>query len=152
MACNTLHIVFDEVRSRSPIPLISIVEATSESIEQHGMKTVGLLGTAFTLNSLVYKKNLEKRGIATLVPSTEDRHFVDEVIRKQLVLGIIKAKSRGRFIKIIDRLASSGAEGVILGCTEIPLLVRQRDCQTQLFDTALIHVQKALEYSLGSKR
>ncbi len=144
IACNTLHVVFDEIQDQSPIPLISIVEATIESIEQQGMKTVGLLGTALTMNSGVYRENLETRGIETLVPSEEDKRFVDEVIRKELVLGVIKAKSRRRFVRIIDEMASLGAEGAILGCTEIPLLISQRDCQIQLFDTALIHAQKAL--------
>lgn len=149
IACNTLHIVFDEIRNRSPIPLISIVEATMESIEQQGMKTVGLLGTALTMNSGVYRNNLETRGIETLVPSEEDKRFVDEVIRKELVHGVIRAKSRERFVRIIDELASLGAEGVILGCTEIPLLISQRDCQIRLFDTALIHAQKALAYAIS---
>jgi aspartate racemase len=147
IACNTLHVVFDEIQDQSPIPLISIVEATIESIEQKGMKTVGLLGTCLTMNSGVYRENLETRGIETLVPSEEDRRFVDEVIRKELVLGVIKAKSRRRFVRIIDEMSSLGAEGVILGCTEIPLLISQRDCQIQLFDTALIHAQKALAYA-----
>jgi aspartate racemase len=149
IACNTLHVVFDEIQNRSPIPLISIVEATIESIEQQGMKTVGLLGTALTMNSGVYRKNLETRGIETLVPSEEDKHFLDEVIRKELVPGVIKADSKQRFVRIIDELASLGAEGVILGCTEIPLLISQRDCQIQLFDTALIHAQKAVAYLIA---
>jgi aspartate racemase len=149
IACNTLHVVFDEIRSQSPIPLISIVEATIESIEQQGMKTVGLLGTALTMNSGVYRKNLETRGIETLVPSEEDKRFIDEVIHEELVPGVIRTKSRERFIRIIDGLASLGAEGVILGCTEIPLLISQQDCQIQLFDTALIHAQKALVYSIA---
>jgi aspartate racemase len=152
MACNTLHIVFDEIQKKSPIPLVSIVEATSESIEQKGIKIVGLLGTALTVNSGIYKKNLEKRGVATLVPSEENKRFVDEVIRNELVHGVIRTKSKRRFIKIIDELTCLGAEGVILGCTEIPLLVNQNDCQTQLFDTALIHVQKALAYSMVPPR
>ena len=147
IACNTLHVVFDEIQNRSPIPLISIVDATIESIEQQGMKTVGLLGTALTMNSGVYSKSLETRGIDTLVPSEEDKRFVDEVIRKELVLGVVKAKSRRRFVRIIDEMASLGAEGVILGCTEIPLLISQRDCQIPLFDTALIHTQKALAHT-----
>jgi len=95
--------------------LISIVEATIESIEQQRMKTVGLLGTAITMNSSVYEENLEKRGIMTLVPSEEDKQFVDEVIRKELVPGVIKAESRRSFVRIIDGMASLGAEGVILG-------------------------------------
>ena len=149
IACNTLHLVFDEIQNQSPIPLISIVEATSESIEQQGMKTVGLLGTALTMNSGIYRKKLETIGIETLVPSEEDKRFVDKVIRKELVPGVIKAKSKERFVRIIDTLASLGAEGVILGCTEIPLLISQGDCHIQLFNTALIHAQKALAYSIA---
>lgn len=149
IACNTMHVVFDEIRNRSPIPLISIVEATVESIDQQRMKTVGLLGTALTMDSGIYRKSLEARGIETLVPSEEDRRFVDEVICKELVLGATRVKSKERFVRIIDELASLGAEGVILGCTEIPLLISQRDCQIQLFDTALIHAQKALAYAIS---
>jgi len=147
IACNTLHVVFDEIRNRSPIPLISIVEATRESIEQQRMKTVGLLGTILTINSGVYKRDLERRGIETLVPSERDKRLVDRVIRTELVPGVMKAKSKERFVRIIDELASRGAEGVILGCTEIPLLISQRDCQIRLFDTVLIHARKALAYA-----
>jgi aspartate racemase len=149
IACNTLHVVFDEIQNRSPIPLISIVEATIETIEQQRMKKVGLLGTALTMNSGVYRENLAERGIETVVPSEEDKRFVDGVIRKELVPGVIRDESRRTFVRIIDEMASLGAEGVILGCTEIPLLISQRDCHIQLFDTALIHAQKALAYAIN---
>lgn len=147
IACNTLHIVFDDAQSKSPIPLINIVNATAEAIEQEHMKTVGLLGTTLTMNRDFYKKKLTEQNINTLVPKKEDRHFVDTVIRKELVQGITRPESKKRFIKIAHDLASRGAEGVILGCTEISLLINEEDCDVQLFDTALIHVKKALNFA-----
>lgn len=147
IACNTLHVVFDEVQSESSIPLINIVNATAEAVEQEHMKTVGLLGTALTMNRDFYKKKLTEQNIDTIIPKEKDRRFVDRVIRRELVQGITRPESKKRFIEIAHDLASRGAEGVILGCTEIPLLINEEDCHVQLFDTALIHVKKALNFA-----
>lgn len=146
IACNTLHIVFDEAQSKSPIPLINIIDATAEAIEQECMRTVGLLGTALTMNRDFYKKTLAKKNINVLVPKKEDQLFVDKAICEELVQGIIRTKSKKRLIKIIHDIVSRGAEGVVLGCTELPLLVNEQDCEVQLFDTALIHSKKALDF------
>lgn len=148
IACNTLHIIFDQVKRQSPIPLISILDATVEAIEDKKMRTIGLLGTLITMNSRVYKRGFETRRIATLVPDKEEQQFIDRVIHEELVGGIIRSKSREMFTRIIHGLESRGAEGIVLGCTEIPLLVRQRDCQAHLFDTALIHAKSALGYAM----
>jgi len=148
IACNTLHIMFDQVKRQSPIPLISILDATVEAIEDKKMRTIGLLGTLLTMNSRVYKKGFETRGIVTLAPEEEEQQTIDRVIHKELVQGIIRAKSREIFTRIIHGLESRGAEGIVLGCTEIPLLVRQRDCEAHLFDTALIHAKSALDYAM----
>lgn len=149
IACNTLHIVFDEVNRQSPIPLISIVDATAETVESEEIRAIGLIGTLLTMNSEVYRKSFKTRGIATLVPRIEEQEFIDRVIHEELIQGTIRTKSRETFASIIHGLESRGAKGIVLGCTEIPLLIKQPGCGVRLFDTALIHVKSALRYALG---
>ncbi|MGC9358549.1 MAG: aspartate/glutamate racemase family protein [Anaerolineae bacterium] len=149
IATNTMHRVFDEVQAGVDIPLLSLLETVGEAIEAQGMTTVGLLGTRFTMESDLYPMALARRGIEVLVPETEERAVVDRVIYEELVAGNIKAASRARFAAIIRQLSSRGAEGVILGCTEIPLLVREADVEVPLFDTTALHAEAALAYALS---
>jgi aspartate racemase len=149
IACNTLHIVFNEIRKQSPIPLISIVEATVDAVEHEGIQKIGLLGTCLTMNSTIYKECFETRGIATLIPEKEEQQFVARVIDEELVKGVVRAKSRRMFKSIVQGLESRGAEGIVLGCTEISQLMKQRDHEVHLFDTALIHAKSALAYAMG---
>ena len=149
IASNTMHFVFDEVQREISIPLINIIEATAEVIEREGLKTVGLLGTVFTMSKDFYKAGLEKRGITTFVPDRKDQQFVNSVIYKELVRGLIKPKSRQGYIKIVKKLKERGAQGIVLGCTEIPLLIKKEDCGVQLYDTILIHAEKALNYAIS---
>ena len=111
---------------------------------------MGLLGTRFTLEKSFFKKGLADYGIDTLVPEKGDREYVDKVIFNELCRGVIKAGSRERFLRIIGDLISQGAEGIVLGCTEIPLLVKPEHTSAKLFDTAIIHAEKALELALNS--
>lgn len=149
MATNTMHIVFEEVEKGSPMPLISIIDATAEAIRKEGFDVVGLLGTVFTMRESFYKDGLRNYGVETLVPRMEDREYVNRVIYEELTRGEISRKSKKRFVTIVKDLKSKGAQGVALACTEIPLLLKEGDCNVRLFDTAVIHAERALNYAIG---
>ncbi len=148
IATNTMHIVFDEVQGESPIPLISIIEATAEAIKEEEMDTVGLLGTRFTMEKQFYRKGLASHGIETFVPDKVDGEYIDKVVFEELSRALINSDSRDRLLRIIEGLVGRGAQGIILGCTEIPLLVKQQHTSVKLFDTATIHADKALEFAI----
>ena len=149
IASNTMHVVFDKVQGEISVPLINIIEATAEVIKEEGAKKVGLLGTLFTMNKDFYKAGLEARGIITLVPDRKDQEFVNSVIYEELTRGLIKPGSRQGYIKVVKKLKEKGAEGVVLGCTEIPLLIKEEDCGVRLYDTTIIHAEKALKYAIS---
>ena len=149
IAANTMHIAFDEVQAAVKIPFLHLVDATAEAIKAKGFSNVGLLGTKFTMNEPFYRERLSAKRINAIVPEASDREEVDRVIYEELVRGRILDESRKRFVEIISGLSQSGAEGVILGCTEIPLLVSEKDSSLPLFDTTTIHAQKALEYAIS---
>jgi len=148
IAANTLHLVFDQVQKSISIPLLSIIDATAEAIEEKGVKSVGLLGTIFTMNKDFYRKGLERRGISTLVPDPKDQELINRVIYEELTRGIINNESRKKYVQVIESLTEKGAEGIVLGCTEIPLLIKETDCDVPLFNTTLIHAEKALNYAV----
>jgi aspartate racemase len=144
IATNTMHFVFDEVQRVVRMPLLSIVDATVEAILGARLQSVGLLGTVFTMRERFFRDGLERSGIATLVPEPADQLRVNEVIYRELCRGEIRPDSRRLFLEIIERLRDRGAEGIILGCTEIPLLLQPQHCDLPLFNTALLHAAKAL--------
>ena len=148
IATNTMHIVFDEVQASVDAPMISLLDAVGAAIQERGLSTVGLLGTEFTMEKPFYRKALEGQGIEVLVPEAEDRRFVNAVIYEELVAGQILDASRAGFLAVIERLAGRAAEGVILGCTEIPLLVSEADAGLPLFDTTTIHAEAALRFAV----
>jgi len=148
IAANTLHIVFEEVQARSPIPLLSIVDATAEAVAEAGLTTVGLLGTKFTMEESFFRHGLARFGIKALVPEPRERDLVHRVIYEELVRGEVKEGSRRRLLDIVAGLARQGAQGVVLGCTELPFLIRPEDTGLPLFDTARIHALAALELAL----
>jgi aspartate racemase len=148
IATNTMHIVFDEVQDAVHMPLLSIVEATAGAIRDAGLRSVGLLGTVFTMRERFFRDGLERSGIATLVPEPEDQQQVNDVIYQELCRGEIRPGSRRLFLEIIDRLRDRGAEGIVLGCTEIPLLIEPQHCDLPLFNTALLHAGRALDFAL----
>jgi len=150
IATNTMHLVFDEVEAGVNVPMLSLLDAVGGAIEARGMERVGLLGTAFTMEKTFYQDALANRGIEVLVPGAEDRKRVNDVIYDELVAGQIRDASRKAFVEIIDGLARRGAEGVILGCTEIPLLVSEEEAGIPLFDTTVIHADAALRYAVGT--
>jgi aspartate racemase len=144
-----MHKVADAIESAVDIPLFHIADATAEEVKHRGMATVGLLGTRFTMEQEFYKGRLRKRhGIDVVVPNEADREIVHRVIYGELCLGKISAVSSAEYHRIIQRLAESGAQGVILGCTEISMLVGTEDSQVPLFDTTRIHARKAAERAL----
>lgn len=149
IATNTMHILFKKLEERSPIPLISIVDATAEAIEQQGMEVVGLLGTRFTMEKPFYVEGLKRHGIEALVPGKEERNYIDRVVFEELSRGLLLPESRSGYLEIIDGLIERGAQGVVLGCTEIPLLVTEEYTDVKLFDTAVIHAEKALQHAIG---
>lgn len=146
---NTMHKVASEIAAAIQIPLLHIADATAEVIVNEGIKTVGLLGTAFTMEHEFYKDRLiNNYGLQVLLPNYNDRQIVHRIIFQELCLGNIKPDSKAEYLRIIDALAARGAEAVILGCTEIGMLVNQKDTNVILLDTALIHAEKAVEYAL----
>jgi aspartate racemase len=149
IATNTMHLVFDQVQASVSVPMLSLLDAVGDAILERGMKTVGLLGTKFAMEKGFYQDALARKGITILVPDKEDREYVNTVIYDELVAGQIRDESRSRFVAIINELAERGAEGVILGCTEIPLLVGEEDAGMPLFDTTVIHAEAALNYAIA---
>lgn len=146
---NTMHLVSDAVREAVSLPLIHIADATAERIRAAGLQSVGLLGTRFTMEKDFYKGRLvEAFGLEVLVPDEPGRTAVHDTIYQELVLGIINDDSRERFKAVIGDLAARGAQGVILGCTEIPLLIKAEDSPIPIFDTTLIHAQAAVDFAL----
>jgi aspartate racemase len=145
---NTMHKVAEDVQAKISIPLISIIDATAEDIQRKGLKKVGLLGTLFTMEDGFYSEQFSKHGIETVIPEREEREFIHNVIFSELCKGIFKEDSKERFLEIINGLIKKGAEGIVLGCTEIPLLIKQKDVEVPVFDTTEIHSKKAVELAL----
>jgi aspartate racemase len=144
-----MHKVARQIEKAIKIPLLHIADATAEVLVSDGIKTVGLLGTAFTMEQDFYKDRLNHNyGINVLVPSKRDRELVHKVIYHELCLGKIAVDSKAEYLRVIESLAKEGAEAVILGCTEIGMLVSQRDTKVKLFDTTAIHAEKAVEYAI----
>lgn len=145
---NTMHIVADEIEKACSIPLLHIVECVVEEIVNKKISKVGLIGTKFTMERPLYREFLNKNDIDMIVPDEEDRRLIHDVIFNELCKGEIKAESKEAYIDIVNKLVEKGAEGIILGCTEIPLLLNQKDTRIPLFDTTYIHAKKVVEFAL----
>jgi aspartate racemase len=148
IATNTMHLVVNEVQKAVHIPILSLLDVVADTIEAQQLKKVALLGTAFTMGKTFYQEALAKKGIEVIVPMANDRRYINDVIYNELVAGKIKPEARQGFLKIIDKLQVEGAQGVILGCTEIPLLIHQEDTSLPLFDTTTLHSEAALQYAI----
>lgn len=147
---NTMHKVAEKVQDSIKLPLLHIADATGNQIMQKGLKKVGLLATAFTMEEAFYKGRLEEKyGLDILVPDKTDRQKVHDIIYNELCLGKIQNSSRSTYIDIINRIISNGAEAIILGCTEITLLISQKDCKVPVFDTTRIHAIAAVDFALN---
>jgi aspartate racemase len=146
---NTMHKMADEVQRSIGIPLLHIADATAEEIKARGLRRVGLLGTRFTMEEDFYRGRLvKKHALKVILPEPADREIVHQVIYNELVLGRIEPASKAEYLRIIAGLCQAGAEGIILGCTEIGLLVSQADSRLPLFDTTRIHALAAVQFAL----
>lgn len=148
IATNTMHKVADEVQAATGLPLIHIADATAAAIKAAGISKVALLGTNFTMTQYFYKQRLVEAGLTVMVPEESERADVHRIIYEELCQGQFTDESRQRYIAIIEQLAEQGAEGVILGCTEIGLLIQQADSPIPVFDTTHIHAEAAVEFLL----
>lgn len=150
LTANTSHIVFDELERLSPVPLLSIVEATCRAACRRGLSAVGLLGTTFTMTQDFYKKPFVREGIKVAVPSTDEMEYVNRAITDELELGIVRSETLERFRQIIGRMErEAGIESVILGCTELPLLLNDGNSPVPCLDTVAIHVAEIVDTILG---
>jgi aspartate racemase len=145
---NTMHKMAEEVEASIGIPLLHIADVTAERIISSGLKKFGLLGSAYTMEQDFYKGRLiDKYGLEVVIPSKIGRQVVDNIIFNELCLGEIKDSSREQIKTIMGNLVDDGAQGIILGCTELPSLIKQKDCSVPLFDTTAIHAKAAVEYA-----
>jgi aspartate racemase len=148
---NTMHRMADEVQAATPLPILHVADATAAAVKAQGLLNVGLLGTRFTMQGDFYRGRLERQhGLQVLVPDQAGMDAVHRVIYDELVQGVIREESRQEYLDVIAELAARGAQGVILGCTEIPLLVKQADVAIPVFDTTAIHAQAAVDWALTS--
>ena len=145
---NTLHKVAPQVQSRIRVPLVHIAEAAAEALVARGISRVSLLGTKYTMTLDFYRDKLIERGIEVLIPEGDDIDLVNRVIFEELCLGVVKDDSRAEYLRVIDSLQQRGARGILLGCTELGLIVSSADVSLPLFDTTEIHAKKALELAL----
>lgn len=145
---NTMHKVVNQIKEKISVPILHIAEMTAEKILEKGLKNIALLGTKYTMEQDFYKSKLIEKGINVIIPDKNDIEIINEVIYDELCLGTINFNSKKKFLEIVDKLRSKGAEGIILGCTEIGLIIKNEDTDVPLFDTAIIHAEQAAMYSI----
>ena len=151
LCANTKHKMAEEVQAAIGVPLIHVIDETARAIKSKGLKKVGLLGTRITMEHDFYKDRLLKQGIESIVPDAEGRDLIHSSIFHELSKGVLKKETKEKFIRLLDKLMEQGAEGIILGCTEIPLLIQQEDYPAApLFDTTLIHAGAAVDFALSN--
>jgi len=149
---NTMHKLADTVQAAIGIPLLHIADATAEQVKQAGLKRVGLLGTRFTMEEDFYRGRLARQfGLEVVIPNIEDRETVHRIIYEELCVGTIRPQSKAYVASIMSRLIEMGAEGIILGCTELGLLIGAEDCRVPLFDTTRVHALAAVDHALRSE-
>ncbi|MDN3293156.1 aspartate/glutamate racemase family protein [Streptomyces ficellus] len=146
---NTMHKVAGQVQDAVPVPLLHLGDATADAVREAGLRTVGLLGTAFTMEQDFYRDRLAGHGLTVLVPGAEGRAEVHRIIYEELCLGVVKDSSRAAFRRVIDQLVADGAEGVVLGCTEIELLIGQEHSPVPVFPTTRLHAEAAVTTALS---
>ncbi|MGS0747026.1 aspartate/glutamate racemase family protein [Halpernia sp. GG3] len=151
LCANTMHYVADQLEKEIGLPIINIATETAKEIKKNELKKIGLLGTKFTMELDFFKSKLTEKDIETIIPNDKDREFIHQSIYAELGKGIINHNTKEKYLEIIDRLISNGAEGIILGCTEIPLIINQSDVKVPIFDTALIHSKAIVEFQLNKE-
>jgi len=150
LCANTAHLFADKLQETIQLPIIHIGVETAKAVNKQGFKKVGLLGTKFTMEMDFYTKKLEEHGLEVLIPEKQEtRDLIQYVVKEELGRGIIKSTSKEKFISVVNDLIQEGAECIILGCTEIPLLIGQTDFLIPVFDTTIIHSQAAVEYAIS---
>ena len=151
LCTNTMHKCASEIQNATAIPFLHIADATALEVKAHHLNKIGLLGTRFTMEESFIKDRLaDSFGLTVLVPSPDEREQIHRIIYDELVHGVIQDESRRAYVEIIENLIKRGAQGIILGCTEIGLLIRQADTSVPVFDTTLIHAQAAVDFALGN--
>jgi aspartate racemase len=150
LCANTSHQYVEELEKEIRIPIIHIAEAAAKEIKKKGLKKIGLLGTKLTMEMDFYTKRLEEAGIESLVPEKPEREFIQLAIMNELLVEEFKAETKERFLNIINDLEQQGAQGIVLGCTEIPLLIKQEDTHLPVFNTLEIHAKAAVDFALNS--
>jgi aspartate racemase len=145
---NTMHKVIGDIQEKINIPILHIADATAHQIKKQGISSVGLLGTRYTMEQDFYKLRLESNGIKVMIPNDNEREIVNKVIYEELCLGKVQQTSRDYYKKVIEGLIETGAKGIVLGCTEIGLLIKQEDSDVPLFDTTYIHALEAANMSI----
>ena len=151
IGANTMHKIANEIQQGITIPLIHIAEATAKQIKKQELQTVALLGTKYTMQLDFYKNKLAAEGIAAIIPDEDEIEMINTAIYTEMGKGVFLPDTKQKFLTIIDKLISRGAEGVILGCTEIPILIKQKDCEVPVFDTTQIHADAAVEFALAEQ-
>lgn len=152
LCTNTMHKVAPRIESKISVPFLHIADATAEAIQEKGLKRVALLGTIYTMSENFNRDRLISQGLDVDIPSSEERSIIHAIIFDELVHGILRDESRKKLVAIIDRLAKDGAQGMILGCTEIGLLVKPEDTDVVLFDTVELHAKKAARFMLENEK
>jgi len=150
LCTNTMHKVADAIEQSVPVPLLHIADPTAAAIKAQGLSRVGLLGTGFTMEQDFYRERLRQRGVESFVPNAADRQIVHCVIYEELCLGVVRDESRAEYRRIMDALLRQGAEGIILGCTEICMLIGPGDANVPLFDTTHIHATTSADWAIGA--
>lgn len=148
LCANTMHVIAERLEQEIGLPLIHIATVTAKEIEKSGIKKIGLLGTRFTMEMDFFKSKLADAGIETIIPENNDREFIHYTIFEELGKGILKDETKRRYLSVIDQLIQNGAGGIVLGCTEIPMLIDPCDVTIPLFNTTQLHAKAAVEFSL----
>ena len=150
ICANTMHKVIDQVSAAVSVPILHVADVVAEAVRAAGLETVGLLGTAYTMEQAFYRDRLASHGLTVLVPDGEDRALVHRVIFDELCFGIVNDGSRAAYLDVVSRMVDRGAQGVILGCTEVELLIHQSDTGLPVFPTTRLHIEAAVERALAS--
>lgn len=149
LGANTMHKIADAVQEAVAIPLIHVAVVTASAIKQQQIRTVALLGTKYVMQQDFYRQKLEEQGLQVLIPSQADIDYINNAIYTEFAKGIFTEEAKQRFLQIIDTLVAQGASGAIFGCTEIPILLKQKDCSIPVFDTTLLHATAAVDFVLS---
>lgn len=150
LCANTAHLEAEKLQDEIELPIIQITSATASAVNKQGLKKIGLLGTKFTMEMEFYKRGLREKGLETLIPEElETRDFIQQTLKKELGRGVVKQETREAYLSIINELIKNGAEGIILACTELPMIIQQEDVCVPVFDTTKIHAQAAVDFALA---